>query len=342
MRRANQEGTYQKIKSGKVRLVVMEDGRRVYGPAAETRREARAAYHQQKEAKDAPAKHESPILAAYFYQQLQRLQRNLAPTTYALYVTVYETLINTQPIGVIPLPEIEPTHVQAWYDRLAALKPRSSNRYLQCLKAILEHAVRTGLLEKNPATAVRAKKADEHHKTLLDRQQVDHLLAKQMSPRLRLGIMLCLHGLRRAEACGLKFEDFDGDGLNVKRQALEVNGELVIREATKTGKSRWVPVNADLKALLSQGEGWVLKTSAGTPLRPRNLAREWSALVKGTEYEGLTLHDLRSTMGMLLLEKGVDVRTAAEILGHSPAMLASIYARSRKELKKEALLRVYG
>ena len=51
---------------------------------------------------------------------------------------------------------------------------------------------------------------------------------------------------------------------------------------------------------------------------------------------------LSSTFGMLMLEKGVDVRTAAEIMGHSPAMLSRIYARSRKELKQEALARVFG
>lgn len=122
----------------------------------------------------------------------------------------------------------------------------------------------------------------------------------------------------------------------------EVNGKQIIREATKTGKTRWVPVNADLRKAMGEGKGYVLASRNGSPMRPRNLARDWEKLTKGTEFEPLTLHDLRSTFGTLLLEHGVDVRTASEMMGHSPAMLAAIYARSRKDLKQNALTRVFG
>lgn len=85
-----------------------------------------------------------------------------------------------------------------------------------------------------------------------------------------------------------------------------------------------------------------MASASGNPYRPKNMVRDWDKLVEGTEFENLTLHDLRSTFGTLLLEKGVDVRTASEMMGHSPAMLSAIYARSRKDLKKEALARVFG
>lgn len=163
-----------------------------------------------------------------------------------------------------------------------------------------------------------------------------------MTVRMRAAVLLCLHGLRRSEARGLRYEDFDGDGITIRRQALGVNGEQIIRESTKTGGSRWVPVNAALKAILREGKGYVLESSIGKPYRPRNMARDWDKLVEKTEFKDLTLHDLRSTFGTLLLEKGVDVRTASEMMGHSPAMLAAIYARSRKDVKTAALERVFG
>jgi len=294
---------------------------------------------------EAQAKVDAPKtenFATYWYEQLPRLKTQLSPSTHALYETVYENFIRTDALGSFELARIQPQDVQTWVDQFQGKSARTVARYLQCVKAILEHAVRTRKVDHNPATPIRPPKIEEHAKELLDRSQVDKLLALPMSARMRTGLLLCLHGLRRAEACGLKYEDFDGDGITVRRQALEVNGELIIREATKTGERRWIPVDAELRRLLESGQGWVLGTSTGTPLRPRNLAREWSTLSKGTAYEGMTLHDLRSTFGMLMLEKGVDVRTAAELMGHSPAMLARIYARSRKDLKRDALARVFG
>lgn len=342
MKRANHEGQWKQLPSGKWRLAQMVDGHRVYGPAAKTKPEARALLREKLEAASKPKEAPQPNFAAFYAEQLPRIKAQLAPTTYALYETVYENFVRMHPVGGIKLTDLTADHMQSWSDQFKDRKPRSAARYLQCAKAILERAVQTRRLTHNPASPIRTAKIEEHDKDLLDRSAVDRLLKQDMTPRFRIGLLLCLHGLRRAEACGLKYEDFDGDGITIKRQALEVNGELIIRETTKTGDRRWVPVDAQLKAALREGTGWVLATTAGTPLRPRNLAREWTTLVKGTEFEGMTLHDLRSTFGMLLLEKGVDVRTASEMMGHSPAMLAKIYARSRKDLKQEALQRVFG
>lgn len=293
-------------------------------------------------AKNRPETPPDDRLAPYFYAQLARLKPQLSPSTHALYTTVYENFIRQDPIGGVHLSELTPDHIQAWMGQMDGKAPRSQARYLQCMKAILEHAVRTRKIEHNPAGPIRPPKIEEHPKELLNRESLELLLKRPMSERLRVGILLCAHGLRRAEACGLKHEDYDGEGVTIRRQALEVNGELVLREATKTGGTRWVPVEPRLAAILVKGQGWVLGTMNGTPLRPRNLAREWTTFSKGTQFEGMTLHDLRSTFGMLMLEKGVDVRTAAEIMGHSPAMLSRIYARSRKDLKQEALARVFG
>ncbi len=341
-RRANDEGTYKQLPSGKVRLVKRINGDRVYGPAGRTKLEARANFAAMLEERNRPPAPPDLKLATFFNAQVTRLKPQLSPSTYALYETIYENFINNHPIGGVDVPTLSTADVEAWIEQFTGKAPRTIARYLQCLKAILEHAVRLGLVDKNPATPVRPPRIEEHPKDLLNRKQVDALLKLETTTRMRTGILLCLHGLRRAEACGLKYEDFDGEGITVRRQALEVNGELIIKESTKTGDRRWIPVDTELKKILSEGKGWVLATSTGTPLRPRNMAREWSTISKGTQFETLTLHDLRSTFGMLMLEKGVDVRTAAELMGHSPAMLAKIYARSRKELKQAAMGLVYG
>ncbi len=342
-------------------MAVMMDGRRVYGKPGNNKNEAKANLKAKLEELNKPKIENDPNLATYYYEQFSRLKSELAPTTYALYEIVYETRVRKDPLGGILLSELKPEHVQAWVDSLHDVLPSSRARYLQCVKAILQYAFKTRWIDSNPASPIKAGKIEEHFKEVLTRSEVNQLLAMEMSDRLRKGILLCLHGLRRAEACGLKYEDFDGEGVTIKRQALEVSGQLIIQNATKTGETRWVPVNEELRHILSKGTGWVLESATGQPLRPRNFAREWSLLVKGdshavrekklknnrpvresTVFAGLTLHDLRSTCGTLLLEGGVDVRTASEILGHSPAMLSKVYARSRKELKQAAMTKIFS
>ncbi|MGV3614328.1 MAG: tyrosine-type recombinase/integrase [Fimbriimonas sp.] len=341
-RRQNHEGTYQTLSNGTIRHVVQVNGRRVYGPPAKTKTEARKKLAAKLEEQSRPKPETPQTLEFFYFEQLGRMKKTLAQTTYALYETVYEQRIRPHAIATVDISALKPEDVQRWVDDLGALSPRSVARYLQCLKAVLQHAVRLGKIPSNPATPIRTKKADEHQKTLLTKEAVERLLALKMTPRMRTAVLLCLHGLRRAEACGIRYEDIDEDGITIRRQILEVNGKVVVREATKTGRTRWVPIGPSLKEAIGEGKGYVLATSAKTPLRPRNLAREWTVLVKGTEFEPLTLHDLRSTFGTLLLESGIDVRTASELMGHSPAMLASIYARSRKDLKREALSKVFG
>jgi integrase len=62
--------------------------------------------------------------------------------------------------------------------------------------------------------------------------------------------------------------------------------------------------------------------------------------VKGVPHMGP--HALRRTYGMQLLEAGVDVVTAADLMRHDAKMLLEEYARSRPDLKIAAIARTFG
>jgi integrase len=341
-RRANQEGTYDYLPSGKVRLVKMVNGRRHYGPSGNTRQEAKDLFEKQLEDQAVANQQESPKFGFFYFEQLTRLNREMAATTYSLYATIYEVYVRKNPVSLIPLSDLRATDIERWLNSLPEnLSPRTQQRYLQCVKALLEYAKKTGLIGMNPAGPVKAARAVEHVKKVLSRPEVDRLNQLAMSTRLRRAVTLCLHGLRRGEACALKYEDFDESGFTVRRSIQEVNGKVSVQESTKTGVNRWVPISDKSRSILGSGSGYVLETKSQAPLRPRNLTREWDSLVSGTEFEGMTLHDLRSTFATLLIQSGADVRTAAEILGHSPSMLAAVYARTKKEVKSNAVRNIF-
>jgi integrase len=191
-RRQNHEGTYLRLANGTIRHVIQVNGRRVYGPPAKTKTEAKRKLAAKLEEANRPKPPETLTVEFFFFEQLARMKKTLAQTTYAL----YETRVCPHRIATIEIHELKPEDVQRWVDDFEKLGPRSVARYLQCLKAVLQHAVRLGKIPTNPASPIRVKKADEHQKTVLTKEKVERLLALLMTPRMKKAVLLCFHGLR--------------------------------------------------------------------------------------------------------------------------------------------------
>ncbi|HZH98914.1 MAG TPA: tyrosine-type recombinase/integrase [Fimbriimonadaceae bacterium] len=158
--------------------------------------------------------------------------------------------------------------------------------------------------------------------------------------RRRIIVLLGLHGFGPAEMCGLKHEDFDGVGITVQRQRQRL-GTLGVQERTrlKTAERKsWVPIDHELAAFMKEKKkGYVLSLSAGKPMEPANLRRTFAGMVKGTKFDGMTPYDLRHTFAQRLLDEGVDVKTAAELMRHSVEVFLAKYVRSDPSRKIAAI-----
>jgi integrase len=140
--------------------------------------------------------------------------------------------------------------------------------------------------------------------------------------------------------CGLRYEDFDGEGIWPKRQRQRLRKLKVLeRERLKTKQRKgWVAIDEELQALLSERtSGYVLENDRGGAMETGNLRRTFTGMVKGTKFQGMKPYDLRHTFGMRLIEAGVDVRTAAEMMRHTPEVFLRRYVRSDKERKLDAI-----
>ena len=83
--------------------------------------------------------------------------------------------------------------------------------------------------------------------------------------------------------------------------------------------------------------GLVFTTTIGTPLDPRNVDRQFKAILKAAGLPAIRFHDLRHTAATLLLAQGVDPRTIMETLGHSQISLTlNTYAHVVPALQRMA------
>lgn len=345
--RAWGEGTIQELPNGKYRGAISLGKKRIFGPTVERRENAlpalRAKIRAMEEGKE-PA--EEPPLSICVRRRIEVMRsRSYSPTTIDLWEATLKR-IEGDPLGDLPPSDIEAFHLQSWTDRQKGAA-RTVRNYLNNVRAVLrQYGREIPISTRVSDSAVMPPKAQDSRQEVLSPQEEEQLLALKMTEQQRVMVLLALKmGLRRSEIAGLAHEDYEDGGVLIRSAVVRAKGIVAIKD-TKTDSSRaWIPLCPELEGVIGRGQGFVIKSTnkkrnPALPASPSVLDDRWKSLVKGTKLARFTLHDLRATYAMRLLESGVDVRTAAEMLRHSPTMLLSIYSRSRKDLKREAMKRV--
>lgn len=126
-------------------------------------------------------------------------------------------------------------------------------------------------------------------------------------------LLLCDVGLRRAEACSLRVEDFDGaaPSVSVRRKG----GVRVTRTISQRAAA------AIAASLGDRTTGALLLSSTGEPLSPTTLA-DWTV-----RFDLGRPHALRRAGATELRRRGVDVTLIRSFLGHANLSTTHVYVR---------------
>ncbi|HTK34420.1 MAG TPA: site-specific integrase [Caulobacteraceae bacterium] len=218
------------------------------------------------------------------------------------------------------------------------LKPGTVQRQLATFNAILNDAVRSGVIERNPSERADRIKGIEPRQRFVTEDEWREILKaagkiereqeanKERQPQQIRGwlrhfvVWAYESGMRRAEIHGLTWD-----------HVRKVDDETTVIEVlnTKTGKPRFVTCTTEMVSILSAlgALGRAKGDNRLFPLSMTTLKRSLTALWKAPGLQGVRLHDLRRTHATILIQRNIDPRTVAGRLGHSgTAMLSRHYA----------------
>jgi integrase len=229
--------------------------------------------------------------------------------------------------------------VNRWISKQSAkVGPGTVQRQLATFNAILNDAVRNGLIERNPSERADRIKGIEPRQRFVtedewrkiretaDKIEREHEEKKGRTPQQIRGWLnhfvawAYQSGMRRSEILNLTWD-----------RVRKVNEETTVIEvlSTKTGKSRYVTCTTEMVSIIS-GLRKLDRAESDNRLFPVSLTtlkRSLTSLWKATGLPDVRLHDLRRTHATILIQRNVDPRTVAGRLGHSgTAMLSKHYA----------------
>lgn len=218
---------------------------------------------------------------------------------------------------------------------------RTINRRLSALRSFFKFLVREGLLKNNPITSLSSPKQEKHLPIFLTENEVTQLIeavspkeANERSLRDRAVLETFYStGMRISELVGLSTEDIDFIGGIVK-----VKGKGKKERICPIGDIAISAIRAYLEKRKRQSEALFLNKSGRriTARGIRNIVTKYLRLA--SIKQGVSPHTLRHSFATHLLNRGADLRSVQELLGHVNLSTTQIYTH----LTTERLKAVYN
>ena len=126
--------------------------------------------------------------------------------------------------------------------RFKPYRPATLNRYIACLKTIVNRAIANNHLDRNPIKGVKLFKENNVRDRVLTQAEYQALLgasAEHIKPMIKLGYFV---GMRRGEILGLRWDQLDLANRVIK----------LTPEDTKTNDAREIPLDDELVQVLKQ------------------------------------------------------------------------------------------
>jgi integrase/recombinase XerD len=238
---------------------------------------------------------------------------------------------------------------------LAGLKASSRARRLSALRQLYKFLLAEGAIAEDPTYGERAPRKERRLPKILSVAEVDRLIgaaasrveAAEGAMRLRSLRMHCL--MEMIYATGMRVSEL----ISLPRSVLSGDARVLTIKG-KGGRERLVPLNQAAAAALERYIGfaaaadatkapmlpgkWLFPSkSAGGHLTRQRFAQDLKVLAEeaGLEPDRVSPHVLRHAFASHLLDRGADLRSVQQLLGHADISTTQIYTHVLQERLKQ-------
>jgi integrase/recombinase XerC len=280
-----------------------------------------------------------------FLQYLQ-IERRYSPHTVRSYLNDLEQFfkfLSTKNDN--PDPQIVTSHdIRSWIVYLMENKytSKSIHRKISSLRGYYHFMRKEGLVKGDPMEKVVLPKVRKRLPVFIEEASLDRLLdefdfgSDFRGTRNRTIIeMLYLTGMRRAELTGLRTVDFDLSGGTVKVTGKRNKQRIIplLKPFTESMKHYLELRNIEFPGTEKE---WFFVSNKGNKLYEKyvyNIVRSYLSMV--TTVEKKSPHILRHTFATHMLNRGADLNSIKEFLGHANLSATQIYTHNTFEKLKK-------
>lgn len=285
---------------------------------------------------------------------------NLKESTQYNYRYIVNRILLPQ-LGDVPLKDFNNIMLTEWFSGLD-YTPSYCKTIFVVLRSMFTVTVRNGYLERHPCDYVILPKVPpkiEENAPSLNEEQARELLRMTEEHTWFHVILrfLLLTGVRSGEAFGLRWTDVDFDRkiIHIRYNLMNVASKHWLDVPKTKNSVRQIAMSEPVEALLRQQQAaqtlWqctegisnfrhpkmVFTTQKGNYIDHNYVERKFKDFIKGTDFEGITLHSLRHVNASFMLAAGVDLKVVSTILGHASInTTANIYTEVLDSTKADA------
>ena len=217
------------------------------------------------------------------------------------------------------------------------------------MSALFSHAIRNEWAARNPITSVRTSAKRLSTPDILTASEFQALLLELSQRERVMVLMAAATGLRRGELIALRWRDVDLEEklANVTHSVLHnVEGNTKTEASGKPVPLPTLVIDElklwKLKSLYRSEADYLFPSIAKNgeqPIQPDMILKRHirPALVRAGVKKRIGWHSFRHGLGTMLRQKGVDIKTAQELLRHANSRITlDIYQQAVTEEKRRA------
>lgn len=278
-----------------------------------------------------------------------RVERNASPHTvkgYAEDLFLVRDRLSNDLGGTPQLTDLTTRNIRSFIAGLSASGAAASSvsRRLSTLRSFCRYLCRQGAMERNPTLGLRSPRMGRSLPGFLTEKDVATLLTAPpagaaLGLRDRAILETCYGaGLRVSELIGLDLDDLD-----LEQQVARVRGKGKRERLAPLGRfatqalARWIAIRRPRPTAAASHHRAVFLNKNGTRLSVRSVGRLLEKYLKCAGIDPRTSpHTLRHSFATHLLNRGADIRSVQELLGHASITTTQIYTHLTPDRLKDA------